>query len=331
MSSARPRILVLSTGGTIAGEAASTSGSSYVAGKVGIDALLEAAGKAAIDADLSGKAVAAVGSQDMDRHIWARLYQEIERAFVDDTADGVVITHGTDTAEETAFLLDLTLTATKPVVIASAMRPANALGADGPRNLASAIRLAADPASHGRGVLLVMGDAIFAADSVYKASTTGTEAFAGFPGGSIGAATPSSGRFYHPSAPKAAPYPFPDVDAWPSVAILYAHADMDRTVVDAVLATKPAGIVLAGVGHGNGPSALLDRLAQAASGGVVVVRSSRVNAGSVGRDLEVDDASLGFIAGGTLNPQKCRILLQLLIANGITDKARQQRAFERKS
>jgi L-asparaginase len=329
MTDTRPRILVLSTGGTIAGEASSAAGSGYVAGRVGIEALLHAAGGSANDVHLTGKAVAAIGSQDMDRHVWTRLHGEIEAAFAEDETDGIVITHGTDTAEETAFLLDLTLPPKRPVVIASAMRPSNGLGADGPRNLASAIRVAADPGALGRGVLLVMGDALFDAKSVYKACTTGTEAFRAFPGGPIGSATPASVQFFHPCPPHRPPaaYRLPDPGAWPMVAILHAHADMDMAIVDAILATDIEGVVLAGVGHGNAPRIVLDRLAEAARRGVAVVRSSRVNAADVGRDLEIDDAAFGFLAGGTLGPQKCRLLLQLLIANGIADPAARQHAF----
>ncbi|MDR3515471.1 MAG: asparaginase [Azospirillaceae bacterium] len=329
MTQPRPRILVLSTGGTIAGQAASAAGARYVSGQVGIDTLLEAADSGTGDVDLAGIAIATVGSQDMDRRIWARLHAEIAAAFAQDRADGIVITHGTDTAEETAFLLDLTLPPTRPVVLVGAMRPANALGADGPRNLANAIGVAAAVEAYGRGVLVVMGDAVFEARSVYKAGTNGTDAFRAFPGGPVGAVTPSSLHFFAPATtPRAtAAYRLPPPPDWPIVAILHIHADMDLAIVDAILASDVAGVVLAGVGHGNAPRAVLDRLGRAAHRGVAVVRASRIDAGAVARDTEVDDEALGFLAGGTYSPQKCRLLLQLLIANAILDPIARQNAF----
>jgi L-asparaginase len=194
----RPRILVLATGGTIAGWADSAVAGRYASGEVGIDALLAFATDLGIDADLIAEQVASVGSQDMDAAIWDRLHGRIVEAFANDRADAVIVTHGTDTAEETGFLLDLVLPAGRPVVLVGAMRPGNAIGADGPRNLANAIRIANDPASRGRGVLVILGDTVFGAREVHKALTDGADAFRAFPGGPLGAVSPASLRYFTP-------------------------------------------------------------------------------------------------------------------------------------
>lgn len=326
----RPRLLVLATGGTIAGRADSAIAGRYASGEVGIDALLAFTADLGIEADLVAEPVAAVGSQDMDAAIWDRLHGRIAEVFANDQADGVIVTHGTDTAEETAFLLDLVLPPGRPVVLVGAMRPANVLGADGPRNLANAIRVAGDPASYGRGVLVVLGDAVFGARDVRKALTSGTDAFRAVPGGPLATVSPASLRYFAPpvAASWRGRYRLPPLGAWPPVAVLYAHANMDMAVAHAILSTKPAGVVLAGVGHGNASAAVLKALAGAAGQGVSVVRSTHLNEGTVTRNLEVDDDASHFIAGGSLNPQKCRILLQLLIADGVDDIAGQQRIFD---
>jgi L-asparaginase len=123
-------------------------------------------------------------------------------------------------------------------------------------------------------------------------------------------------------------YTFPNAAGFPRVPIIYAHADMDVIALDSVLATGPAGIVLAGVGHGNAPRTVIDRLAKAAADGIIVVRSTRINEGSVASGLEVDDEKLGFLAGGALSPQKARLLLQLLLSNRVSPENRQAAFLE---
>ena len=323
----QPCIRILATGGTIAGTSGSAGATGYRAGQLEIQQLLAEAAALGLDAICDARAIATIGSQDIGWGEWQALYRECEEALADDGVCGVVITHGTDTAEETAFLLDLTLPAAKPVVLTGAMRPADALGSDGMRNLANALRVVGDAEAAGRGVLVVMSDEIFAARDLRKSATQGPAAFRGYPRGPVGAVTPGSLEWFGPPARtgKAAAFAWPE--SLPRVEIVYAYAAMDRLPVDAV-AGEAEGIVLAGMGQGNAPRGVLEALAQAVARGVIVVRSSRVDQGLVDRNVEVDDDGLGFVAARALNPQKARILLQLLLASDTREAAAMQRAFD---
>ncbi|WP_305096691.1 asparaginase [Croceibacterium aestuarii] len=325
---AQPCIRILATGGTIAGTSGSATGKAYRAGQIGIEALLEEARGLDLGMACEGRQIAAIGSQDIGWAEWDALHRECSAALADETVAGVVITHGTDTAEETAFLLDRTLPAAKPIVLTGSMRPADALGSDGMRNLATALRVAADPGGAGRGVLVAMGDQVFAARDVRKAATQGPEAFRGFPRGSIAAVSPSSLEWFGPPARTGEAAHFAWPQSLPRVEVIHAVAAMDRTMVDAALAAGAAGIVLAGLGQGNAPRAVLEALGEAAARGVVVVRASRTDQGLVDRNVEVDDDAFGFVAARALNPARSRILLQLLLASGTTGPARIQAAFD---
>ena len=321
-----PRLRILATGGTIAGSAGSALQRGYRPGQIGAADLLAAAEGLGLSATFEGREIAAIGSQDIGWREWDALHREIEAALTDEGVDGVIVTHGTDTAEETAFLLDLTLSAGKPVVLVGAMRPADAVGSDGMRNLANAVRVAGDPAAAGRGVLVVMSDQVFAAIDVRKAATGGAEAFCGFPRGPIANVTPTSLDWFGPAdrSGRAARFAWPA--ALPKVPILYAYAGMDGADVSCMLSGAD-GAVLAGLGQGNAPAQVIAALA---ASGVPVVRSSRVDQGSVDRNLEVDDDALGFVAARGLGPAKARILLQVLLANGISDPAAIQAEFDRR-
>lgn len=324
----RPHILVLGTGGTIAGSAGSATSGGYRAGGLALDAMLDAAKGLGLDAELTGQAVAQIGSQDMGWREWSALHAACMAAYADPAITGIIITHGTDTAEETALLLDLTLPAGKPVVLVGAMRPADAVGSDGLRNLANGVRVASDANAAGRGVMVVMGDAVFAAVDVRKAATANIDAFKGFPRASLARVTPSSLTWFGPPhrAGEAARYAWPK--ALPRVAILTAGAGMDAEPVKALLGIGCKGIVLAGMGQGNAPGVVLDALEAAAKAGVPVVRSARVDEGMVDRNVEVDDDARGFVAARALGPAKARVLLMVLLANGISDRGAVQAAFD---
>lgn len=322
-----PRIRILATGGTIAGSAGSAIERGYRPGQIGVAELLSAAQALGLDARFDGRDIAAIGSQDIGWAQWNALHVSIFDALLDDETDGIIVTHGTDTAEETAFLLDLTLPAGKPVVLVGAMRPADAVGSDGMRNLSNAVRVAGDELAAGRGVLVVMSDQVFAAIDVRKAATGGAEAFRGFPRGPIANVTPTSLDWFGPPDRTGRGARFAWPDGLPRVSILTAYAGMEAAAVHCALSGGAQGLVLAGLGQGNAPTPVLDALAQA---GVPVVRSSRVDQGSVDRNLEVDDDALGFVAARGLGPAKARILLQVLLANGIADPVCMQAEFDRR-
>ncbi|MGN6496705.1 MAG: asparaginase [Tsuneonella sp.] len=322
-----PRLRILATGGTIAGAAGSALERGYRAGQIAIADLVAQAAVLGIDAKLDGSDIARVGSQDIGWNEWRALHAETSAALADPAIGGVIVTHGTDTAEETALLLDITLPAGKPVVLVGAMRPADAVGSDGMRNFANAVRVAGDAQAARRGVLVVMGDAVFAAHDVRKAATSGADAFRGFPRGPLAAVTPRSLDWFGPPDREAGPARFAWPEALPRVEILYAYAGMEASTVHAAVAGGAQGVVLAGMGNGNAPAAVLAALREA---GLPVIRSSRVDQGSVDRNLEVDDDACGFVAARSLGPAKARVLLQVLLANGITKPAAIQAEFDRR-
>lgn len=327
---ASSRIRVLATGGTIAGSGAGGTGRAYTPGRIGIAEMAAEVQALGISAELDSVEIAAIGSQDIGWSEWDRLHGQIAAAQDKEAVAGIVVTHGTDTAEETALLLDLTLAAGKPVVLVGAMRPADAVGSDGMRNFANAVRVASDPGAAHRGVLVVMGDQVFAASDVRKASTNSIDAFRGFPRGPIANVTPSSLDWFGPAGRVGEGARFAWPAALPQVEILAAHAGMNACPVEALVGCGAQGLVLAGVGQGNAPGPVLAALAQAATSGVPVVRASRVDQGYVDRNLEVDDDAHGFVAARSYNPAKARILLQLLIASGITDPQAMQAHFDRR-
>lgn len=321
-----PRLLVLATGGTIAGAADSPTRHDYRPGRIGIESFLEQVEELGIEAEMTGRQVAAIGSEDMTVDIWRSLHQQIGAAIDDPQWDGIIITHGTDTVEETSFLLDLTLPSTKPVVLVGAMRPATAVGYDGLRNFANAMRVAADKDAAGRGVLVVMGDRVFAARDIRKDRTRGADAFSGFPRGSVGLVTPSALDWFGAPWRKGEQAHYAFAEELPDVPVLYVHAALAPDMVDRLVVPETKGIVVCGVGEGNMPEPVRERLVALARRGIAVVRSSRLAEGLVDREPE-DDAN-GFVAARALGPAKARILLQLLIASGVSDRARMQEAFD---
>jgi L-asparaginase len=314
----KPNIVILATGGTIAGAAATGTQSAYTSGAVTIDAMLAAVPGIKDLANIKGEQISNVGSQDMTFNIMLTLAKRCNALLSDPSVTGVVITHGTDTMEETAFFLNLAVKSDKPVVLVGSMRPSTAVSADGPLNLYDAVAVAADPNSRGRGVLVVMNDWIHGAHSLTKTSTTAIQTFMSPIRGIVGVSAYGKNDFYNSPSWKhtsGSEFDVSNVTALPRVDILFACADMSPELIDASVATGAKGIVIAGVGNGNMNKASLEAAARAAKKGVVVVRSSRVVTGTVGRNVEVNDDEMGFVASDELNPQKARILLTLALLN----------------
>src|SRR5678809_350930 len=181
-----PRVIILATGGTIAGAGASADRAGYTAGKIPIEDLIGAIPTVKKIATITGEQIASVGSQDMSIEIWKKLAIRINEIIAKKEADAIVVTHGTDTQEETAYFLDLVVPSDMPVVLTGSMRPATAISADGPKNLYDAITVAIDPKSKGRGVLVSFNEGIFDGREVMKMSTTFTNAFGSPNTGPIG-------------------------------------------------------------------------------------------------------------------------------------------------
>ncbi|OXA79093.1 L-asparaginase [Flavobacterium aquidurense] len=316
IAQAKSKVLILATGGTIAGSAASGVQSGYTSGQVTIDAMVNAVPDAMKLADIKGEQIANVGSQDMSFDIMMKVANRINELANSKDVDGFVITHGTDTMEETGYFLNLVVKTDKPVVLVGSMRPSTAISADGPLNLYNAIAVAADPKAKGHGVLLVMNDWIHSAQSLTKVSTTAVQTFMSPIRGLIGTTSYGVNDFYHypdQKFGKSSEFDVKGVTTFPRVDIIYADADMKPDLIDASIEKGAKGIVIAGVGNGNMNKASLDACARASKKGIIIVRSTRVATGLVGRNVECNDDELGFIASYNLNPQKSRILLTIAL------------------
>ena len=311
-----PRVVILATGGTIAGAGTSATRAGYASARLSVAAMIEAVPGLSELAAIQGEQVANVGSQDMTFAIMIDLANRINERLREEGVAGVVVTHGTDTMEETAYFLNLTVKSQKPVVMTGAMRPSTALSADGPLNLFNAVAVAADPRAAGRGVLVVMNDRVHGAHSLSKTNTTSVETFLSPINGLIG--TVNYGRPQYFRRPfrqhtDTSAFSLDGVTALPRVDILYACADMPADLVDCSVSMGARGIVIAGDGNGNMNAATLAHAARAARKGIVIVRSSRVPTGTVSRNVEIDDDRLQFIVSDELNPAKARILLMLAL------------------
>ena len=314
----KPNIVILATGGTIAGAAASGTQSAYTSGAVGIDAMVKGVPGIEKLASIKGEQVANVGSQDMSFDIMLKLAKRINELLPNANVDGIVITHGTDTMEETAYFLNLTVKSDKPVVMVGSMRPSTAVSADGPLNLYNAVAVASDPKAKGQGVLVVMNDHIHAAHSLTKTSTTAIQTFMSPLRGLVGVSAYGKNDWYNTPPWKhttQSEFDISKVTKLPRVDIVFACADMPSDLIDASVNAGAKGIVIAGVGNGNMNKVSVEAAARAVKKGVVVVRSTRVATGMVDRNVEVNDDEHGFIASDELNPQKARILLALALLN----------------
>jgi L-asparaginase len=279
---------------------------------------------------VKGEQIASIGSQDMNDAVWIKLARRVNELQAQADVTGIVITHGTDTMEETGYFLDLVVKGDKPVVLVGSMRPATATSADGPMNLFNATAVAIDPAARGRGVLCVLNDDVHYAREATKTNTTSLQTFVSPNRGKAGIVLFGKASFYSPPVPKhtsGSAFAGNVPDALPMVSIVYAHANVGKEQVDAAVAAGAKGIVLAGVGDGNATAAMIDALAAAAKKGVVVVRSTRVGTGTVARNVELDDDKLGFVAAMELNPSKARVLLQQALLK-TRDVAAIQKYFE---
>src|SRR6267143_6332239 len=250
----KPNIVILATGGTIAGAAGSGTQSAYTSGAVTIDAMLEAVPGIRDLANIKGEQIANVGSQDMSFDIMLKLAKRINELLRSRDVDGIVITHGTDTMEETAYFLNLTVKSDKPVVMVGSMRPSTAISADGPLNLFDAVAVAADPQSKGRGVLVVMNDWIQGAHSLTKTSTTAVQTFMSPLRGLVGTANYGKNDYFTRPEWKhttQSEFDITGVTTLPRVDIIYGSADMSPDLIDCAAANGAKGIVIAGVGNGN--------------------------------------------------------------------------------
>jgi L-asparaginase len=301
----RSKIVVLATGGTVAGTATSASDNlGYTAATLGIAELLGAI-ESLRDLPLVTEQVAQIDSKDMDNAVWARLAQRCAHWLAQADVQGIVITHGTDTLEETAYLLQALLAPSKPVVLTCAMRPATALGADGPQNIVDAVAIAGWPGA--RGVVAVCAGTVHGALDVRKVHTYRLNAFSSGDAGPIGYVEEGRLRLLR-DWPEgiAAGIELPADGDWPQVEIVTSHGGTGVRMVQALVAHGVRGIVVAGTGNGSIHHELEGALRAAQAAGVKVLRVTRCAEGVVmGHDND------GFPSAHALSPVKARLALQL--------------------
>ncbi|EJN07320.1 type II asparaginase [Herbaspirillum sp. YR522] len=325
-----PNVTILATGGTIAGTGAtSTTTVGYTAAKIGVEALIDAVPELKKVANVKGEQVFQIASENMNNEYWLKLAKRVNTLLSQSDVDGIVITHGTDTIEETAYFLDLVVKSRKPVVIVGAMRPSTAISADGPINLYNAVLLAGSKEAVGKGVLVTLNDQINAAREVTKTNTSTLDTFKTPELGYLGYIQGSKPFFYRQSTRKhtvESQFDVSGLDQLPQVDIVYGYANMNPIALNAFVAAGAKGIIHAGVGDGSLNNTVLPSLVEARKKGVVIVRSSRVGQGIVARNGEADDDKLDFVVSDTLNAQKARILLMLALTK-TTDTKEIQKIF----
>lgn len=313
----KKNIIIIGTGGTIAGSSPSAIDTlSYTSAVLSVDSLIAEIPEIRKLANITGEQLAQIDSSDMNHSIWLTLASRINVLLRRDDVDGIVVTHGTDTLEETAYFLNLVVKSSKPVVLVGAMRPITAISADGPMNLYNAVALAASDEAIGKGVLVSLNDTINSSRDVTKTNTSLQDTFKAPELGYLGYIMGGMPYFYrHPVRKHTihTDFDITHIATLPQVEIIYGYVNSSATLVEAAAATGAKGLVYAGVGNGGMAQHMKNVLAQCAERGIVVVRSTRVTSGIVARNGAVDDDALNFVAADTLNPQKARILLMLAL------------------
>lgn len=308
------KIVILGTGGTIAGTAHSALDNiGYTAAQVGVAQLVHSIPGLANAGPVVTEQVAQIDSKDLSFEVWAQLLERVNHFLLQDDVQGLVITHGTDTLEETAYFLHAVLHAHKPVVLTCAMRPATSLLSDGPQNLRDAVAVARHPSS--RGVMVVCAGVVHGAVEVQKIHTYQLNAFGSGDAGPLAYVEEGDVRWIRINAlangdkgSSAIKYiaKCRDSDAWPTVEIVMSHAGASGAVVNALVAGGVQGLVVAGTGNGTVHRDLEAALLAAQARGVRVVRATRCPNGRV--LANVDDA---WEDSRGLSPVKARIALML--------------------
>src|SRR5262245_45984372 len=312
----KPKVVIVATGGTIAGSAEAATAAGYQSGAVGVDILIAAVPQLKDIAVVTGEQVASIGSQDMNDEVWLKLAKRVNAVLAQPDVAGVAITHGTDTMEETSYFLSLVVKSDKPVVLTGSMRPSTAMSADGPLNIYNAVAIAADPKARGRGVMVAVDDDIHSAHDIIKFHSTDVATMRSGEAGLLGATLFGKNTWYRtPASVHTAKSEFSveGVNALPRVDIIYAHANMSPDIIASAVTSGAKGLVIAGVGDGNMTAPALEAVKAAIAKGVIVVRSSRTNGGIIRRNIEVNDDQIGTVTSMELNPAKARVLLQLAL------------------
>jgi L-asparaginase len=326
-----PRVVVISTGGTIASKHDAAKGG-YVPALSG-EELVAAVPAIKQTAQVEVEQFSNIASDDMTPEIWVRLLARVNEQLGRPEIAGVVITHGTDTLEETAYFLDLTTTSSKPVILVGAQRPASDADADGPRNLLDAIRVAIAPESASKGVMVVLNGQINAARDVTKMNTNRVETFRGLEYGELGIVDAEKVRFYRAPLGRQT-FALDSKTHLGRVEIVPMYAGADASLIRSMLRDDGVqGIVVAALGLGNVSGTMFDAIQEARTRGIPVVISTRVLTGRVfplgsWKGSGVALKKIGCVMADDLSPQKARILL-LLALTKTSDSESLQRYFDK--
>ncbi|WP_246312437.1 asparaginase [Pseudaquabacterium terrae] len=326
---AKPRVVVLATGGTIAGAGASVANSAtYQAAKVPVDKLIAGVPELADVAQVRGEQVFQIASESFTNDKLLQLGKRVSTLLKDPAVDGIVITHGTDTLEETSFFLNLVVQNDKPVVIVGSMRPGTSMSADGMLNLYNAVVVAGSAQARGKGVLVAMNDEIHSGRDVAKRVNIKTSAFTS-QWGPLGMVV--EGRTYWFRLPAkrhtaGSEFDIDKIDSLPEVQVVYGSGNMSLELYDAVQRSGAKAIVHAGTGNGSVANYAVDKLRSLRSQGLQVIRSSRVGDGFVLRNSEQPDDKYDWVVAHDLNPQKAKILAAVALTK-TADPKELQRIF----
>ncbi|MGM0966304.1 MAG: type II asparaginase [Bacillota bacterium] len=323
-------IKVLATGGTIAGSSDSdTDTTGYKSGSLGIDKVIASVPQLKDIANVTGEQVANVGSENVDDALLLKLAKRVNKLLNDDQVDGIVITHGTDTLEETAYFLHLVVKSNKPVVVVGSMRPASAISADGPLNLYHAVKIASTKEAKGKGVMVTLNDRIASARFITKTNTTTTDSFKSLEQGYIGEIAGEVVSFYNEPTRKhtsESEFDVSNIKELPQVDILYGYQNDQKYMYDAAVKAGAKGIVVAAAGNGTMSTEAIKGATDAVKKDVVLVRSSRAGSGIVTHEKMDDEHH--FVSSDSLNPQKARILLMLALTK-TKDPSKVQAYYEK--
>jgi glutamin-(asparagin-)ase len=323
----KPKVVVLATGGTIAGAGDSVLNSAtYQAAKVPVDKLIAGVPELKDIADVRGEQVFQIASESFTNEKLVELAKRVSALSKQNDVDGIVITHGTDTIEETAYFLNLVVHSAKPIVVVGSMRPGTSMSADGMLNLYNAVVVAGSKDASGKGVLVVMNDTIDSGRDVAKRLNIKTNAFSS-QWGSLGMVV--EGKNYWFRAPVKthtvnSEFNIDNIDKLPDVNIVYGSGSMSPEVVKA--AGNAKAVIHAGTGNGSVANYMVDTLREIRSKGTLVIRSSRVGEGFVIRNGEQPDDKYDWVVAHDLNPQKAKILAAVALTK-TTDTKELQRIF----
>lgn len=308
-------IVILATGGTIAGASPDpTDVLGYQAGIVPIENIVNDIESLKSIANITTEQLAQVDSADMNHEIWLSLAGRINALVQQPDIDGVVVTHGTDTMEETAYFLNLVVKSQKPVVLVGAMRPSTAISPDGPMNLYNAVILAVSPDAWGKGVLVSLNDTINSSREVTKTNTALQDTFKAPELGYLGYVIDGHPHFYRMPTRKhthLSEFTIEGITEFPQVEIIYGHVNDNGILAKSAADAGAKGLIYAGLGNGNMSQPMQDIFRKIQDRGVVVVRSTRAGNGVVTRNGSF--AQDPFVAADNLSPQKARILLMLAL------------------